>query len=120
MRFGIRAIAIFVISNMQEAKAQGESASRILQAAYEEAWCHYLAEVSRWQSLQTVPKSNIMQLHEAETAANVAEAEYRQARNRFAEYLLDHRSHPKIAAEDELRHPVSHYRDTSSACFDCA
>jgi len=105
---------------MQEAKAQGESAFKILQAAYEEAWCHYLAEVSRWQSLQTVPKSNIVQLQEAETAANVAEAEYRQARNRFAQYLLDHRSHHKVAAEDELQHTVSHYRDTSSVCFNCA
>jgi hypothetical protein len=104
---------------MQEAKAQGQSALKGLQTAYEQAWCHYLAEVSRWQSLQTVSRSTDTQLREAETVASGAEELYRQARNRLAEYMLDHRSHPGLAVH-ELQHAVSHYRDTRSACFDCA
>lgn len=105
---------------MQEVKAQGRIALKSLQAAYEGAWCHYLAEVSRWQSLQTVSQSNATQVGQAEIAANAAEEGYRQARNRLAEYMLHHRSHPNLAVHDELQPELSHFRDTRSTCFDCA
>jgi hypothetical protein len=120
MRFGIRSLVAIVITSMQAANAQDQSVLRILQAAYDETWCRYLAATTRWQSLQPVPKSDNVQLQEAESAVGVAEAEYRQARNRFAQYLLDHRSHPNGAVESELHPAVSRYHGTSSACFECA
>lgn len=104
---------------MREVNAQRRTVIVTLRAAYQAAWCHYLAEVSRWQSLQAEPQLNRTALREAEAAVDAAEEQYRQARNVLADCMLEH-AHARTAIRDELRYVVQLYRTRQPVCFDHA
>ena len=60
-----------------------------LQARYRAAWKHFAGEVRHWQALQAQGWADTFSLREAEIAARLAERQYRQARNAWADYLLE-------------------------------
>jgi hypothetical protein len=59
-----------------------------LDAGYREAWARLLLQVSYWQSVNADENADGIAAQKAWDAMERAEAEYRQARNRLAEYLL--------------------------------
>lgn len=59
-----------------------------LDAAYREAWAQLLLQVSYWQSLEANTNADSVAVRKAWNAVEQAEADYRQSRNRLAEYLL--------------------------------
>ena len=69
---------------------QNEAELSRLHARYRAAWRRLLVEVGRWQTLQMEGQADAISLREAEVAAHTAEIQYRQARNAFADYLLEH------------------------------
>jgi hypothetical protein len=104
---------------MREVNAQRQAAIVTLRAAYQAAWCHYLAQVGRWQSVQAQPQLNRTTLREAETAVDVAEEQYRHARNTLADSMLE-RARARTESRDELRCFARPYRTRQSVCFDHA
>jgi hypothetical protein len=62
--------------------------SRRLRSAYDRAWEQWLQATTTWQGLQEGPTANSEDLAEAEMARRLAYAQYQQARNRLAEFLL--------------------------------
>ena len=103
---------------MQEVNSQARTTFVSLKAAYQAAWCHYLMEVSRWQSLQNEPQPHPAALLEAERAADAAEEQYRHARNMLADYMLAHSSRENVLVADKLRGPAQPC--TELACFNHA
>jgi hypothetical protein len=67
---------------------QEKAEFRALDAAYREAWARLLLQVSYWQSLNADANSDSIAVQKAWDAVERAEAEYRQSRNRLAEFLL--------------------------------
>jgi hypothetical protein len=59
-----------------------------LDAAYREAWARLLLQVSYWQSRNADPNADSIAVQKAWDALERAEADYRQSRNRVAEFLL--------------------------------
>ncbi|MGI9070618.1 MAG: hypothetical protein ACR2JB_04645 [Bryobacteraceae bacterium] len=59
-----------------------------LDVAYRRAWARLLLRVSYWQSLNADPNPDSVAVQKAWDAVERAEAEYRQNRNKLAEYLL--------------------------------
>jgi hypothetical protein len=67
---------------------QEKAEFQALDAAYREAWARLLLQVSYWQSVNADANSNSIAVQKAWDAVERAEAEYRQSRNRLAEFLL--------------------------------
>jgi hypothetical protein len=67
---------------------QEKAEFQALDAAYREAWARLLLQVSYWQSLNADANSDSIAVQKAWDAVERAEAEYRQSRNRLAEFLL--------------------------------
>jgi hypothetical protein len=74
---------------MRSTYRQNETEFSRLQARYRAAWSHFSAEVRHWQTLQSEGTGEAFELRAAEAAVRAAEEEYRQARNAFADYLLE-------------------------------
>jgi hypothetical protein len=77
---------------MRQSNNHAEADFAKLHAVYESAWRHFSVTVSHQQSLQTAEAMNADVISDAEMAALSAEAQYRQARNALAEYILEHSS----------------------------
>lgn len=75
---------------MRSTCGQNEAEYLRLQARYRAAWEHFSVAVRRWQNLQVEEAGETFPLRVAETAAHAAEEQYRQARNDYADYLLEH------------------------------
>jgi hypothetical protein len=75
---------------MQSTHRHSEVERSKLHANYRAAWRRFLIAVHYWHSLQREEQKSLIRLREAETAAHAAEEQYRQARNLFADYLLEH------------------------------
>jgi hypothetical protein len=67
---------------------QEKAEFQTLDAAYRGAWARLLLQVSYWQSLNSDPNADSVAVQKAWGAVERAEADYRQSRNRLAEYLL--------------------------------
>jgi hypothetical protein len=74
---------------MQSTYRQSEVERSKLHASYRAAWQRFSVEVQHWQILQREEQKDPAKLGRAETAAYAAEAQYRQARNAWADYLLE-------------------------------
>jgi hypothetical protein len=103
---------------MREVNPQAQTAFLSLRAAYQTAWDRYLAEVSRWQSLQTEAPPDGISLGEAERTAGAAEEEYRQARNLLADYMLEHSSRESVLINSKSPSPMQSC--AQSVCFNHA
>ena len=75
---------------MRSTCRQNEAEYLRLQARYRAAWRHFSVAVRHWQTLQAEEAGQTFSLRVAETAVHAAEEEYRQARNAFADCLLEH------------------------------
>jgi hypothetical protein len=104
---------------MQEVNSQARTTFVSLKAAYQAAWCHYLAEVSRWQSLQNERQPHPAALLEAERAADAAEEQYRHARNMLADYMLERVARARAPVLAEF-HRVRPFETGRSACLNHA
>lgn len=60
-----------------------------LRLEYQAAWHRFLIEVNKWQALERDPEADITSILAAESAARLAEEEYRQVRNALADCLLE-------------------------------
>jgi hypothetical protein len=67
---------------------QEKAEFRALDAAYREAWARLLLQVNYWQSLNADPNSDSIAVQKAWDVVERAEADYRQSRNRLAQFLL--------------------------------
>jgi hypothetical protein len=67
---------------------QEKAEFQTLDAAYREAWARLLLQVNYWQSLNANPNAGSVAVQKAWDAVERAEADYRQSRNKLAEYLL--------------------------------
>ena len=75
---------------MRSTYQQNEAELARLQARYRAAWRHFSVAVRHRQTLHAEEAGENFPLRAAETAAHAAEKQYRQARNAFADYLLEH------------------------------
>jgi len=78
---------------MRSTCRQNEAEFSKLEAHYRAAWRRFSIAVRHWQTLQAEEVGETFLLHTAETAVHVAEEQYRQARNAWADYLLEHCAH---------------------------
>ena len=90
LKIGILSGALFVRADMLSSQKQKAVKRSELHANYRVAWLRFAGEVHRWHDLQKEEQADLVRLCEAETAAHAAEEQYRQARNLFADHLLEH------------------------------
>ncbi len=77
---------------MEPSNTQGEAEFTLLHARYRAAWRQFSEQVECWRTLQTEAPNYALRIRETEAAVQIAERQYRLARNAFAEYLLEHSS----------------------------
>jgi hypothetical protein len=77
---------------MQQANTHVEPEFTKLHATYQAAWHRFAVAVSLCQSLRTGTAVDATAVSEAKIAVRSAEGRYRQARNAFAQHMLEHSS----------------------------
>jgi multidrug resistance efflux pump len=97
LKIGITAAATFVLSTMQPT-IHREAELGELETAYQAAWRRFTSAVSRLQCLRAKEAVDTLAVRDAEMAMKTAEAQYRQARNALAGYMLEQSPSERVLA----------------------
>ena len=66
-----------------------------LYSAYQESWKQFRAEAAAWQSLLSEAADEAA-INEAQSRVELAQASYRDQRNKFADYLIAKSVNPRV------------------------